>query len=48
MHSVVAEFAVGATNCTAEEAKANAGACQLLPKDQSVSMAAHQPKSPQL
>ncbi|NWU21232.1 FETUA protein, partial [Dyaphorophyia castanea] len=34
-HTVVAEFAVGATNCSAEEAKANAGACQLLPEDQS-------------
>ncbi|NXB18081.1 FETUA protein, partial [Rhagologus leucostigma] len=34
-HAVVAEFAVGATNCSAEEAKANAGACQLLPEDQS-------------
>ncbi|NXB34938.1 FETUA protein, partial [Eulacestoma nigropectus] len=35
VHTVVAEFAVGATNCSAEEAKANVGACQLLPKDQS-------------
>lgn len=34
-HTVVAEFTVGATNCSAEEAKANAGACQLLPEDQS-------------
>ncbi|NXA90267.1 FETUA protein, partial [Melanocharis versteri] len=34
-HIVVAEFAVGATNCSAEEAKANVGACQLLPEDQS-------------
>ncbi|NXE86463.1 FETUA protein, partial [Menura novaehollandiae] len=34
-HTVVVEFAVGATNCSAEEAKANVGACQLLPKDQS-------------
>ncbi|NWI39061.1 FETUA protein, partial [Picathartes gymnocephalus] len=34
-HIVVAEFAVGATNCSAKEAKANVGACQLLPKDQS-------------
>ncbi|OWK58002.1 Alpha-2-HS-glycoprotein [Lonchura striata] len=35
-HVVVTEFAVGATNCSAEEAKANVGACQLLPEDQSV------------
>ncbi|KFO54837.1 Alpha-2-HS-glycoprotein [Corvus brachyrhynchos] len=35
MHTVVAEFAVGATNCSAGEAKANVGACQLLPEDQS-------------
>ncbi|NXR20804.1 FETUA protein, partial [Cinclus mexicanus] len=34
-HAVVTEFAVGATNCSAEEAKANVGACQLLPEDQS-------------
>ncbi|NWW29101.1 FETUA protein, partial [Falcunculus frontatus] len=34
-HTVVAEFAVGATNCSAEQAKANEGACQLLPEDQS-------------
>ncbi|NXY13118.1 FETUA protein, partial [Atrichornis clamosus] len=34
-HAVVAEFAVGATNCSAEEAKASVQACQLLPKDQS-------------
>ncbi|NXM22877.1 FETUA protein, partial [Ploceus nigricollis] len=34
-HIVVAEFAVGATNCSAEEAKADVGACQLLPEDQS-------------
>ncbi|NXI20036.1 FETUA protein, partial [Irena cyanogastra] len=34
-HIVVTEFAVGATNCSAEEAKANVGACQLLPEDQS-------------
>ncbi|XP_041261845.1 alpha-2-HS-glycoprotein [Onychostruthus taczanowskii] len=34
-HVVVTEFAVGATNCSAEEAKANVGACQLLPEDQS-------------
>lgn len=32
---VVTEFAVGATNCSAQEAKANVGACQLLPEDQS-------------
>ncbi|NWT12446.1 FETUA protein, partial [Vireo altiloquus] len=32
---VTAEFAVGATNCSAAEAKANVGACQLLPEDQS-------------
>ncbi|XP_008642735.1 alpha-2-HS-glycoprotein [Corvus cornix cornix] len=35
VHTVVAEFAVGATNCSAGEAKANVGACQLLPEDQS-------------
>ncbi|NXQ32227.1 FETUA protein, partial [Alaudala cheleensis] len=34
-HAVVTEFAVGATNCSAQEAKANVGACQLLPEDQS-------------
>ncbi|NXU41614.1 FETUA protein, partial [Drymodes brunneopygia] len=34
-HAVATEFAVGATNCTAKEAKANVEACQLLPKDQS-------------
>ncbi|NXO26127.1 FETUA protein, partial [Cisticola juncidis] len=34
-HVIVTEFAVGATNCSAEEAKANVGACQLLPEDQS-------------
>ncbi|NXS36561.1 FETUA protein, partial [Pomatostomus ruficeps] len=34
-HIVVAEFAVGATNCSSEDAKANVGACQLLPEDQS-------------
>ncbi|NWV13713.1 FETUA protein, partial [Ptilonorhynchus violaceus] len=34
-HIVVAEFAVGATNCSVEEAEANVGACQLLPEDQS-------------
>ncbi|NXM64467.1 FETUA protein, partial [Illadopsis cleaveri] len=32
---IFTEFAVGATNCSAEEAKANVGACQLLPEDQS-------------
>ncbi|NXH89332.1 FETUA protein, partial [Edolisoma coerulescens] len=35
VHAVFAEFAVGATNCSAEQAKANVGACQLLPEDQS-------------
>ncbi|NXH23851.1 FETUA protein, partial [Myiagra hebetior] len=35
VHAVVTEFAVGATNCSAEQAKANVGACQLLPEDQS-------------
>ncbi|NWI53023.1 FETUA protein, partial [Calyptomena viridis] len=34
-HIVAVEFAVGATNCSAEEAKVNVGACQLLPEDQS-------------
>ncbi|NXP34406.1 FETUA protein, partial [Leiothrix lutea] len=34
-HIIATEFAVGATNCSAEEAKANVGACQLLPEDQS-------------
>ncbi|XP_017665970.1 PREDICTED: alpha-2-HS-glycoprotein [Lepidothrix coronata] len=34
-HVVAVEFAVGATNCSAEEAKVNVGACQLLPEDQS-------------
>ncbi|NWW75126.1 FETUA protein, partial [Climacteris rufus] len=34
-HTVAVEFVVGATNCTAEEAKADVGACQLLPEDQS-------------
>ncbi|NXS52421.1 FETUA protein, partial [Brachypteracias leptosomus] len=34
-HIVVVEFAVAATNCSAEEAKDNAEACQLLPDDQS-------------
>ncbi|NWU45011.1 FETUA protein, partial [Hylia prasina] len=34
-HVVVTEFAVGATNCSAQEAKANVEACQLLPEDQS-------------
>ncbi|NXP13746.1 FETUA protein, partial [Thinocorus orbignyianus] len=35
VHSVSVEFAVAATNCSAAEAKGNAGACQLLPEDQS-------------
>ncbi|NWZ20468.1 FETUA protein, partial [Asarcornis scutulata] len=35
VHMVSVEFAVAATNCTAEEAKANLEACQLLPEDQS-------------
>ncbi|NXC50444.1 FETUA protein, partial [Penelope pileata] len=35
VHVVAVEFAVAATNCTAEEAKANLEACQLLPEDQS-------------
>ncbi|NWS13755.1 FETUA protein, partial [Pachyramphus minor] len=34
-HVVAVEFAVGATNCSAEEAKVNVGACELLPEDQS-------------
>ncbi|NWI96172.1 FETUA protein, partial [Pitta sordida] len=34
-HIVAVEFAVGATNCSAEEAKVNVEACQLLPEDQS-------------
>ncbi|NXV19913.1 FETUA protein, partial [Cepphus grylle] len=34
-HSVSVEFAVAATNCSAEEAKNNVEACQLLPSDQS-------------
>ncbi|XP_009991343.1 PREDICTED: alpha-2-HS-glycoprotein [Tauraco erythrolophus] len=34
-HTVSVEFAVAATNCSAEEAKDNAKACQLLPDDQS-------------
>ncbi|NXC01401.1 FETUA protein, partial [Orthonyx spaldingii] len=34
-HVVVIEFAVGATNCSAEDAKADVKACQLLPKHQS-------------
>ncbi|NWU95217.1 FETUA protein, partial [Upupa epops] len=34
-HIVFAEFAVAATNCSAQEAKDNAEACQLLPDDQS-------------
>ncbi|NXN28244.1 FETUA protein, partial [Nycticryphes semicollaris] len=35
VHSVSVEFAVAATNCSAGEAKENAGVCQLLPEDQS-------------
>ncbi|NXK48156.1 FETUA protein, partial [Chauna torquata] len=35
VHTVSVEFAVAATNCTAEEAKDNLEACQLLPEDQS-------------
>ncbi|NXT47205.1 FETUA protein, partial [Pluvianellus socialis] len=35
MHSVSVEFAVAATNCSAQEAKDNGEACQLLPDDQS-------------
>ncbi|NWV77582.1 FETUA protein, partial [Dasyornis broadbenti] len=34
-HVVAAEFAVGATNCSAEQANDNVEACQLLPEDQS-------------
>ncbi|NXG74363.1 FETUA protein, partial [Baryphthengus martii] len=34
-HIVYAEFAVAATNCSAEEAKDNVEACQPLPDDQS-------------
>ncbi|NXF68107.1 FETUA protein, partial [Ciccaba nigrolineata] len=34
-HTVSVEFAVAATNCSAEEAKDNVEACQLLPDDQS-------------
>lgn len=34
-HVVATEFAVGATNCSAEQAKANVEDCQLLPEDQS-------------
>ncbi|NXL92080.1 FETUA protein, partial [Alectura lathami] len=34
-HVVSVEFAVAATDCTAEEAKDNLEACQLLPEDQS-------------
>ncbi|KFO86036.1 Alpha-2-HS-glycoprotein, partial [Buceros rhinoceros silvestris] len=34
-HIVFVEFAVAATNCSAEEAKANVEACQLLPDNQS-------------
>ncbi|NXI50680.1 FETUA protein, partial [Chloroceryle aenea] len=35
VHVVYVEFAVAATNCSAEEAKENVEACQLLPDDQS-------------
>ncbi|NXE09152.1 FETUA protein, partial [Lophotis ruficrista] len=35
VHSVFVEFAVAATNCSAEEAKDNVETCQLLPDDQS-------------
>ncbi|XP_054691704.1 alpha-2-HS-glycoprotein isoform X1 [Grus americana] len=35
VHIVYVEFAVAATNCSAEAAKDNAEACQLLPDDQS-------------
>ncbi|XP_009694340.1 PREDICTED: alpha-2-HS-glycoprotein [Cariama cristata] len=35
VHIVSVEFAVAATNCSAEEAKINVKACQLLPDDQS-------------
>ncbi|NXV83888.1 FETUA protein, partial [Atlantisia rogersi] len=35
VHVVSVEFAVAATNCSAEEAKDNVEACQLLPDDQS-------------
>ncbi|XP_061211411.1 alpha-2-HS-glycoprotein [Neopsephotus bourkii] len=34
-HAVSVEFAVAATNCSAEVAKVNVEACQLLPEDQS-------------
>ncbi|NWI65682.1 FETUA protein, partial [Todus mexicanus] len=34
-HVVYVEFAVAATNCSAEEAKVHVEACQLLPDDQS-------------
>ncbi|XP_065528705.1 alpha-2-HS-glycoprotein [Lathamus discolor] len=34
-HTVSVEFAVAATNCSAEVAKVNVEACQLLPEDQS-------------
>ncbi|NWX40623.1 FETUA protein, partial [Steatornis caripensis] len=34
-HTVSVEFAVAATNCSAEEAKDNVEACQLLPDNQS-------------
>ncbi|KAM6064781.1 alpha-2-HS-glycoprotein [Theristicus caerulescens] len=35
VHTVYVEFAVAATNCSAEEAKDNVEACQLLPDDKS-------------
>ncbi|XP_074889301.1 alpha-2-HS-glycoprotein [Buteo buteo] len=35
VHIVSVEFAVAATNCSAEEAKVNVEACQLLPDDRS-------------
>ncbi|NWV60239.1 FETUA protein, partial [Malurus elegans] len=34
-HVVYTEFAMGATNCSTEQAKANVESCQLLPEDQS-------------
>ncbi|NWX89193.1 FETUA protein, partial [Nothoprocta ornata] len=35
VHLVFVEFAVAATNCSAEEGKNNVDACQLLPEDES-------------
>ncbi|NWJ03296.1 FETUA protein, partial [Crypturellus undulatus] len=35
VHLVFVEFAVAATNCSAEESKANVDVCQLLPEDES-------------